>query len=497
MSSRTYKLKGQKVSFMSMEHFEINYDRKQARAGILHFGVGNFHRAHQAYYTNLLLAHPDQSNWGICGAMILERDEKIYQGLLNQDCTYGLTVFGRTGKNEHHQIGSIVELLWGWQNPTAIISKVADPDIKIITLTITEGGYNLAKETHDFDFSNADIIHDLALPAKPKTVFGYIAAGLRKRMADGAGAITILTCDNLPHNGKVCRNSFLSFFEKADPELFAWAQKNTSFPCTMVDRITPATVESDIKKLENLTGKSDLVPVYCEDFVQWVIEDDFIAGRPEWERVGVEFTDDVALYENMKLGYVNSTHLMLSFPGFMAGYRKVNEAVEDNRIATYLRQYMDLDVTPYMVAPPNTDIKEYREIFMERLLNNSVSDQLARLCFDVANKFPVYIRQPINAMITADADMKRVAFFLAAYRQHLQKGIDDRGAAYQFNDPGLLPEDQPLYKSHNPKDFLRVSFMADIKFENSSNFMEKYLHYCESFEKQGILMTLEELIANN
>jgi mannitol 2-dehydrogenase len=479
---------------MSLEFFDVNYDRKQIKPGILHFGVGNFHRAHQEYYTNLLLEHPDQAGWGICGAMILDRDEKIFKGLIDQNCEYGLTVFGRTGRDEYRRIGSIVELLWGAENPAAIIDKIAEPDIKIITLTITEGGYNLAKETRAFDFANLDIIHDLNKPVRPKTVFGYIAAGLRKRIENNAGPITILTCDNLPHNGRVCHDSFMAFFEKADETVYHWARANVTFPSTMVDRITPATTEEDITKLEKYTGKSDRVPVFCEDFVQWVIEDNFAAGRPAWERVGVEFTGDVAQYENMKLGYVNSTHLMLSFPGFLAGYRKVNEAVEDKRIEEYLRQYMDLDVTPYMAAPPNTDLKEYRQIFMERLLNKSVSDQLARLCFDVANKFPVYSKHPIQAMINAGAEMKRVAYFIASYRLYLRRGVDDLGVPYQVVDPGLIDADQPLIKSHDPLEFLKLSCMADVDYKKSQNFIDHYLEYCAAFDKQGVLTTLESVI---
>ncbi|HHW49168.1 MAG TPA: mannitol dehydrogenase family protein [Clostridiaceae bacterium] len=479
---------------MSIKIYELAYDRKSITPGILHFGVGNFHRAHQAYYTNLLLTYPDQKNWGICGAMILEKDEYVFRRLKKQDCCYGLTVYGRSGKDEYYRIGSIVELFWGIENPTAIIDKVADTSTKIITLTITEGGYNLDKKTRKFDFSNENILYDLKLPEKPRTVFGYVAAGLRKRMAANAGPVTILSCDNLPHNGDVCRDSFMSFFEKADMQLYNWAKNNVSFPNSMVDRITPATLEEDIPKLYAKNGHEDLVPVYCEDFVQWVIEDKFLAGRPAWERAGVEFTDDVSKYEAMKLGIVNSTHQMLSFPAFFAGYRRVDEAVADERIATYLRQYMDLDVTPYLSPPPNTDLEVYKTTFMERLKNKEVSDQLSRLCFDAANKIPVFMIPTLKAMLEANADMKRIAFLVAAYRLYLRSDKDERGVSYKIDDPGLLETDQILINSGNPLDFIGLSCFSGVNLGSSNNFIEWYLKYCNDIESKGVLSTMEELI---
>ena len=479
---------------MEIKTFDLEYERKGVTSGILHFGVGNFHRAHQAYYTNMLLSDPDQRSWGICGAMILDRDEDVFRGLSKQDGCYGLTVFGRSGNNEYHRIGALTELLWGGESAAAIIDKAADPGIKIISLTITEGGYNLDNKTGKFDFSNEDIIYDLKLPKKPRTVFGYIAAGLRKRAEANAGPLTILSCDNLVHNGNACRNAFLSFFQKADARLYNWAKENISFPNSMVDRITPATLADDILKLQAINGSEDLVPVYCEDFVQWVIEDDFLAGRPAWERAGAEFTDNVSKYESMKLGYVNSTHQMLSFPGFLAGYRKVDEAVSDKRIAAYLRQYMDEDVTPYLSSPPNTSLEEYKTIFMGRLKNEAVSDQLSRLCFDAANKFPVYMAPTITAMLDANADMKRIAFIIAAYRLYLRKGKDEKGVSYVVDDQGLTENDLTLAGSNEPLDFLNLSCFSGLRLSTSERFIKEYLESCRNIEAKGVLATIEGLL---
>ena len=341
-----------------------HYDRNRATAGILHIGVGNFHRAHEEYYTNLLLEYPDQLEWGICGVMLLPGDERLYRILKEQNREYTLTVCGRDGHDEAYRIGSLVELLWGVENPEAVLARIADRDIRIIdrdiriiTMTITEGGYNIEKSTGEFMLDDTAVQHDLQNPQAPQTVFGFIAEGLRRRKAAGSGPVTILSCDNLQHNGNTARKAFTSFIQAQDPELAAWMQSNVTFPNSMVDRITPATRPEDIVRLNEKNGTDDQAPVYCEDFIQWVIEDDFIAGRPAWEKVGAEFTSDVTAYENMKLSLLNASHTLLSYPSFLSGYRKVDDAMHDERIAKFVRTFMDVDITPYVPAPGNTDLE--------------------------------------------------------------------------------------------------------------------------------------------
>ena len=318
---------------------KYSYDRNSVKAGILHFGVGNFHRAHLEYMTSHLLEDPTQRSWGICGAMILPSDERLYKALKEQNGEYTLTVCGRDGKNEVYRLGALVELYWGIEQKEAILDKIADPDIRIITLTITEGGYNISRQTGEFMLDNAQVAHDLANPANPLTAFGYVAEGLRRRKASGAGPITILSCDNLQHNGNTARRAFMSFVEAQDQELAAWMEKNVTFPNSMVDRITPATRPEDIERLNKENGTNDKAPVYCEDFIQWVVEDNFAAGRPAWETVGAQMTDDVTAFENMKLSLLNASHTLLSYPSFLYGYRKVDAAMHDERIAKFLDRY--------------------------------------------------------------------------------------------------------------------------------------------------------------
>lgn len=478
---------------MKTQVISYKYDRNNVESGILHIGVGNFHRAHQEYYTNCLLADADQQMWGICGAMLLPGDERLYNALKKQSGEYTLTVCGRDGQDETYRIGSLVELFWGIKNPEAILAKIADKAIRIITLTITEGGYNIEKATGKFMLDNEQIRFDLEHPATPRTAFGFIAEGLRLRKAVGSGPVTILSCDNLQHNGSTARKAFMSFVKAQDAELAAWMEDNVTFPNSMVDRITPATRPDDIVRLNQKNGTTDEAPVYCEDFIQWVIEDNFIAGRPAWERVGVEFTNDVTAYENMKLSLLNASHQMLSYPSFLAGYRKVDEAMRDEHICNLVRTFMDKDITPYVPAPGNTDLTVYKQTLIERFSNRSVSDQVARLCFDGISKFPVYIMPNLGKMIHDGADLTRQAFLFAAYRHYLKYKVDDQGNHFEIADPWMTVEDERLIASDDALDFLAVSAFRSVDLCASGRFKELYLNMVTSIREKGTMVTLESI----
>lgn len=480
---------------METQVMAYNYNREQVKPGILHIGVGNFHRAHEEYYTNLLLENPDQQNWGICGAMLLPSDEHLYHALKNQANEYTLTVCGRDGKDEAYLIGSLIELIWGIENPEAVIAKIADKNIRIITLTITEGGYNIEKATGEFMLEDELIKHDLQNPQTPKTTFGFIAEGLRRRKAAGNGAVTILSCDNLQHNGNTARKAFTSFIEAQDKELAAWVNENVTFPNSMVDRITPATRPEDIARLNAKNGTSDGAPVYCEDFIQWVIEDNFVAGRPAWEKVGVEFTDDVTAYENMKLSLLNASHTLLSYPSFLSGYRKVDDAMHDERIAKFVRTFMDVDITPYVPAPGNTDLELYKQTLIERFGNRSVSDQVARLCFDGISKFPVYIMPNLIKMIRDHADLTRLAYLFAAYRHYLKYKTDDNGVTFEVAEPWMTSEDEVLIAGNDPMDFLALSPFQSTDLKIADEFVHLYLQMVDAIKEKGAMPVLESILS--
>lgn len=478
---------------MKTQVISFDYIREQVKTGIMHIGVGNFHRAHEEFYTNRLLADTTQQNWGICGVMLLPGDERLYKALKKQDNIYTLTVCGRDGKDEVYCIGSLVELIWGVENPKAVIDKIADKDIKIITMTITEGGYNIDKTSGEFMLDENNVKHDITNPHTPKTVFGFITEGLRRRKEAGNGPITLLSCDNLQHNGNTAKKAFTTFITAQDKELAEWVEQNVTFPNSMVDRITPATRPEDVILLNEKNGTQDEAPVYSEDFIQWVIEDNFIAGRPAWETVGVEFTDDVTAYENMKLSLLNASHTLLSYPAFLSGYRKVDEAMHDERFVHFLRTFMDKDITPYVPVPGNTDLELYKQTLIERFANRSVSDQLARLCFDGVSKYPVYVMPNLIKMIRDKADFTRVAFSMAAYRHYLKYKTDDKGVAFEINDPWLTAEDMKLIDSNDPVDFLGMSAFQSTNLKAANDFVKVYLRMVEDIKQKGIFTVLESI----
>lgn len=481
---------------MSANISKAGYDRKTVKPGILHIGVGNFHRAHEEAYTDSLIdLDPSQKNWGISGAMLLPGDKGLYEALKSEDGVYTLTICGRDGKDSCREINSLVELNWAGENPESILNRMADPDIKIISMTITEGGYNIDRKSGEFDLKNPQVAADLENAENPATAFGYVAEGLRRRKDAGAGPVTILTCDNLQHNGDTARKAFMTFFEAQDPELARWAKKNVTFPNSMVDRITPATRPEDRERLNKKNGTNDPAPVFCEDFIQWVIEDKFANGRPAWEKVGVEMTDDVKAYENMKLSLLNAAHSLLSYPAFLAGYRKVDEAMRDENIRKFTRQYMDLDATPYVPAPGKTNLEEYKTTLIERFSNPSVSDQVARLCMDGLSKFPVYVIPVLSKMLFDGKDLSRMAYLLAAYRKYLKDKTDDKGQKFEIDEPWLTDAEQKLIDSDNPLDFLKLPAFAAAPLEKSEEFKKLYLQMVKSIDEKGAMPTLQAMLA--
>lgn len=471
------------------------YDRKTVSPGIVHLGVGNFHRAHMEDYLNALFdKDASQKKWGVSGAMLMPGDKALFEALKSADGRYTLTICGRDGKDEAREIDSLVELNWAGDNPEAILNKMASPETKIISMTITEGGYNINRETGEFDLNSPAIVEDLGNPGKPKTAFGFVAEALRRRKNSGAGAVTILTCDNLQHNGDTAKKAFGAFIEAQDPELARWVANNVTFPNSMVDRITPATTAEDRKRLNEKNGTSDPAPVFCEDFIQWVIEDKFANGRPKWEEVGVEMTDDVSAYENMKLSLLNASHTLLSYPAFLAGYRKVDEAMKDENIREFTREYMDLDATPYVPAPGRVNLDEYKTTLIERFGNPSVSDQVARLCMDGLSKFPVYVTPVLAKMLRDGRDITRLAYLLAAYRRYLRAGVDDNGGVYEINEPQLTAEDKKLIDSANPLDFLKLPAFAEASVGENPQFRKVYLEMVEDIDKNGAMATLKKVL---
>ncbi|KAH0795639.1 mannitol dehydrogenase family protein [Histomonas meleagridis] len=473
----------------------FNYDRSNLKAGIAHIGVGNFHRAHQEFYISKLMEQcPDQQNWAYIGIALLPFDEALVKALKSQNCEYTCTVCSRDGTNETYKIGSLLDIKYAIDDPKGVIETLASKDIKIISMTITEGGYNMDKKTGEFVLTEPNVAHDIKEKDSPETVFGYIAAGLRLRKELGNGPVTILSCDNLQHNGNTCKRAITSFISAQDPELAKWVETNVTFPNSMVDRITPAVRPEDRERLNRENGTNCAAPIYTEDFIQWIIEDNFIAGRPTWEKVGVEFCNDVTPYENMKLSLLNASHSLLSYPSFLSGYRYVDKAMSDPRIQKFVKDFMEIDITPYVPAPGNIDLDLYKKTLIERFGNKTISDQVARLCFDGASKIPVYIVPNLKKMVADKHDLTRVAYFAAVYRKYLRSTKDDNGDEYKVNDPWVTEDDKKLLYDEDPVKFLSASMWKGADIEECDDFKKLYLDFASRLEKESAMKVLETII---
>ncbi|MEP2777656.1 MAG: mannitol dehydrogenase family protein [Luteolibacter sp.] len=411
-----------------------SYDRSNIKAGIVHIGVGGFHRSHEAFYTDELLEKTGSTEWGICGIGLREADRKIADILKRQDYLYTLIVKHPDGRIENRVIGSIVDFMLGVDSPAAVTDRMASETTKIVSLTITEGGYNFDPATGEFDFENADVKHDLANPESPKMIFGYLTEALRKRRAAGLPPFTVQSCDNIQHNGAMTRKMLLAFAQKQDASLAEWIAKEVCFPNAMVDRITPVTTPADIQHLEEEFGVKDEWPVTCEPFCQWVIEDKFCDGRPQWEEVGAQFVPDVTPYETMKIRLLNAGHSVLGLLGSIHGHKTIDGCVADPLFATYLRCFMDVEATPVLDPVEGIDIEEYKDSLLSRFANPNIKDDLARICLESSSKLPKFLIATINENLERGGSIKFAALVIAAWCYYSDKGVNKNGEKLEIVD---------------------------------------------------------------
>jgi mannitol 2-dehydrogenase len=403
-----------------------DYDRSTLRTGIVHFGVGGFHRAHQAMYLDRLLALGGSAEWGICGVGTMPGDVRMRDVMVDQDGLYTLALRFPDGSWQAGVIGSIVQYLYAPDDPEAVIEKIASPDTRIVSLTVTEGGYNFSPVTGEFDATNADVIADAAGTRAPRTVFGLVVEGLRRRRDRGLGPVTVMSCDNIAHNGAVARRAIIAYARMVDGGLADWIERNVSFPSSMVDRITPVTTAEVTAEVTERFGIEDAWPVACEPFTQWVLEDDFVAGRPALEEVGVQLVDDVNPYELMKLRLLNASHQGLAYLPYLAGYRLVHEAVQDPEIAGFIRGYMDEEATPTLAPVPGIDLDEYKDTLLARFGNPYVRDTVARLCAESSDRIPKWLVPVINSQLATGGPIARSAAIVASWARYAE-GIDEQG----------------------------------------------------------------------
>ncbi|GAB3880499.1 mannitol dehydrogenase family protein [Spirosoma agri] len=467
------------------------YNPTDLTAGIAHIGVGNFHRAHQAYYTNKFLNLSNQSDWGIRGIGITASGKEMATKFASQDSLYTLTEYQPDGASTVSVVGAIIDYVAASDDLEKAIDYLADPAIRIVSLTITEGGYN-TDDQGNFLLDTPSIAHDLAHPDQPITAFGYVTEALARRRERGSGPFTILSCDNLQHNGDVAKNAFLSFAQARDPELAHWIAERVTFPNSMVDRITPSVDELDRERLNAESGIDDSIPVYCEEFTDWVIENNFCAGRPDWELAGVTFVEDVAPYEALKLRFLNASHSMLAYPAFLAGYRTVHEAMGDTLFSSYISVFINHVVSPLVTPPDSVDLADYKAKLLGRLSNAAVSDQLSRLCFDGASKLPAFLLPTLSELAQQNKPTHCLAFLMAAYGHYLQSEADDQGNSYSVNEPFLQKSDWLKINDHDVLAFLDCTPFAAAKLRDIPHFAATYKLYRKQIAIYGIAFSLRQ-----
>lgn len=398
-------------------------------AGIVHIGVGAFHKAHQAVYTDAALAAAG-GDWRIVGVSLRSAD--VAAALNPQDGRYILVTRDEAGDGAR-LIASIDRVLVAPDDPQAVVAAIADPATRIVTITVTEKGYGLDRATGGLDRGHEAVAHDLASPESPAGLVGFLVAGLAARRARGLGGLTVLSCDNLPENGRITARLVGEFAALVDGGLAAWIAANVRFPSSMVDRITPAATARTFADAERLSGHADHAAVETEPFTQWVIEDDFAAGRPAWEAGGALFVATVAPYEQMKLRLLNGTHSLLAYAGFLAGHETVAEAVRDPGLRAIAERQMQAAAAT-LPPVPGIDLDGYRAQLVARFANRAIRHLTYQIAMDGTEKLPQRILAPLAETLARGGDAAPFAFAVAAWMRYCL-GVGDAGEPYALRDP--------------------------------------------------------------
>lgn len=406
------------------------YDRSAVETGIVHLGIGAFHRAHQAVYTDSVLASGD-NRWGILGASLRSADTR--DALQPQGGLYTVAVRDGGGSS-YRVIGSIGDVLVAPENPQALLDAMSSPSVRIVSLTITEKGYCYSPASASLDENHPDIAYDLAHPATPRSAIGFIVEALARRRASGTAPFTLLSCDNLPANGQTLKRVVTRFAALRDAELGAFIGDSVAFPSTMVDRIVPATTDADRDTVARDTGLADRWPIMTEPFSQWVVEDHFPSGRPAWEKAGVTFVTDVDAFELMKLRLLNGSHSTLAYLGYLAGHETVSDAMAGEGFAALIEQMMDEEITPTLPGLPGFDLDAYKKQLRQRFRNPALRHRTWQIAMDGSQKLPQRLLNTIRVRLPENAPFDRLALGVAGWMRYAT-GTDERGNPIDVRDP--------------------------------------------------------------
>ena len=408
------------------------YSRKSLSPGIVHFGVGNFHRAHLQVYLDRLMNAGRDRDFAIVGAGVTPYDVKMRDALAGQD--WLSTVVEQSAAKSDARVTGVMTDFLPPMDGKAITAALTDPATRIVSLTVTEGGYFVNPALGKFDPENPAIVADARNPDDPKTVFGLILAGLKARRAAGQAPFTVMSCDNVPHNGNVCRDAVAGLAAAQDAGFAAWVRDTVAFPNAMVDRIAPATSDRERTITRDEFGIEDAWPVFCEDFIQWVVEDRFTAGRPAFEEAGAEFVPDVTPWEMMKIRILNGGHAIIAYPAGLMDIHFVHEAMENGLVRAFLQKVERDEIIPIVPPVPNTDLDGYFRKVEERCLNPKIGDTIRRLCLDGSNRQPKFIIPSIADRLDKGLPVEGLALESALWCRYCE-GTTDSGKTTEPNDP--------------------------------------------------------------
>ncbi|MGH6858911.1 MAG: mannitol dehydrogenase family protein [Phyllobacterium sp.] len=483
----TVKLSQQSLQYLPENVAVPGYGQSDLQAGIIHFGIGNFHRAHQAVYLDDLFNAGTDHEWGIVGAGVLASDETMRRTLKEQD--WLTTVVEQdSGHRTAHVTASMIDYLQPGDT-TGMLARLADPRIRIVSMTITEGGYFIDPASGQFNPQHPAIVADASNIDDPKTVFGLILAGLIRRRNEGTPPFTVMSCDNIPGNGHVTRDAVSGLAALVDPPLGEWVKQGVAFPNSMVDRITPATSDRERSVLAEAFGVEDNWPVFCEPFKQWVLEDHFPTGRPALEKVGVTFVEDVAPYELMKIRILNGGHAAIAYPAALMDIHFVHEAMEEPLIRDFLAKLEREEIIPVLPSVPDMPFDKYFDLIVRRFSNPKIGDTIQRLCQDGSNRQPKFILPTTADRLEAGAGITGLSLVSALWCRFCA-GTTDSGKPTDYLDAGAdRLKAEALKAKADPKAFLA---MTDIfgAVGTAPVFVESFSRILRTLWDQGARKTL-------
>jgi len=485
------RLNQAKIASLPTDITVPSYDRKQLNAGIVHLGIGAFHRAHQAFYTESVL-NQFGGDWGIIGCSL--RSASVRDQLAPQDGLY--TLVERSGEGEKLQlIGAVIQNLVGPENPAELVRVMAQPAIKIVSMTVTEKGYCHDPATGDLNQLHPDIQHDLGNLEAPKSAIGFLVAALQQRFNLGIKSFTVLSCDNLPNNGEILEKVVLQFAGLISKDLAEWIKVNTCFPSTMIDRIVPATTEDDRRDIELRLGVRDEGVVIAEPFTQWVIEDKFSDGRPQWESAGALLVDDVRVFEKIKLRLLNGAHSIMAYTGYLSGFDYISEVMGESSFVNMVSLYMAREAGETLNAPAGFDIESYKQQLRDRFSNKALKHRTWQIAMDGSQKLPQRLLESLRVQLKTNGHIDILCLGVAAWIRYVS-GVDEKNNPIEVLDP-LAAELRALCDANtgNPDATVRAIvglhkvFGQDLIKEET--FIANTVHWLERFYAQGVLKTLQ------